>query len=328
MIDLAIIGGGPAGLSAGLYATRGGIKDVVLLEKGMPGGQITGSSEIENYPGVKDIVSGMDFMEPWQEQCFRFGLKHDMNEVMRVSKNGEIFEIYKGDGDILQSKAVILTTGGRPKRSGVKGENEFWGRGVSTCATCDGFFYKDKEVVVLGGGDTALEEAVYLARICKKVYVVHRRNEFRAAPTTIKHAKENDKIEFITPAIVEEIKGDSSGVTSVVIKNTQTEEITELPVPGIFIFVGYDVNTQVLNQGDGTMLCELDEYGSIKVDISMRTNIKGLFAAGDVRSNAPKQVVCAAGDGACAALQAIAFLQGHQANAFGFQNLKAISLTT
>ena len=311
MIDLAIIGGGPAGLSAGLYATRGGIKDVVLLEKGMPGGQITGSSEIENYPGVKDIVSGMDFMEPWQEQCFRFGLKHDMNEVMRVSKNGDIFEIHKGDGDILQSKAVIIATGGRPKRSGVKGEGEFWGRGVSTCATCDGFFYKDKEVVVLGGGDTALEEAVYLARICKKVYVVHRRNEFRAAPITIKHAKENEKIEFITPAVVEEIKGDNSGVTSVVVKNTQTEEITELPVPGIFIFVGYDVNTQVLNQGDGTMLCELDEYGSIKVDLSMRTNIKGLFAAGDVRSNAPKQVVCAAGDGACAALQAIAFLQGH-----------------
>lgn len=311
MIDLAIIGGGPAGLSAGLYATRGGIKDVVLLEKGMPGGQITGSSEIENYPGVKDIVSGMEFMEPWQEQCFRFGLKHDMNEVMRVSKNGDIFEIHKGDGDILQSKAVIIATGGRPKRSGVKGEGEFWGRGVSTCATCDGFFYKDKEVVVLGGGDTALEEAVYLARICKKVYVVHRRNEFRAAPTTIKHAKENEKIEFITPAIVEEIKGDNSGVTSVVVKNTQNDELTELPVPGIFIFVGYDVNTQVLNQGDGTMLCELDEYGSIKVDLSMRTNIKGLFAAGDVRSGAPKQVVCAAGDGACAALQAIAFLQGH-----------------
>lgn len=311
MIDLAIIGGGPAGLSAGLYATRGGIKDVVLLEKGMPGGQITGSSEIENYPGVKDIVSGMEFMEPWQEQCFRFGLKHDMNEVMRVSKNGDIFEIHKGDGDILQSKAVIIATGGRPKRSGVKGEGEFWGRGVSTCATCDGFFYKDKEVVVLGGGDTALEEAVYLARICKKVYVVHRRNEFRAAPTTIKHAKENEKIEFITPAVVEEIKGDNSGVTSVVVKNTQNDELTELPVPGIFIFVGYDVNTQVLNQGDGTMLCELDEYGSIKVDLSMRTNIKGLFAAGDVRSGAPKQVVCAAGDGACAALQAIAFLQGH-----------------
>lgn len=311
MIDLAIIGGGPAGLSAGLYATRGGIKDVVLLEKGMPGGQITGSSEIENYPGVKDIVSGMEFMEPWQEQCFRFGLKHDMNEVMRVSKNGDIFEIHKGDGDILQSKAVIIATGGRPKRSGVKGESEFWGRGVSTCATCDGFFYKDKEVVVLGGGDTALEEAVYLARICKKVYVVHRRNEFRAAPTTIKHAKENKKIEFITPAVVEEIKGDNSGVTSVVVKNTQNDELTELPVPGIFIFVGYDVNTQVLNQGDGTMLCELDEYGSIKVDLSMRTNIKGLFAAGDVRSGAPKQVVCAAGDGACAALQAIAFLQGH-----------------
>lgn len=309
MIDLAIIGGGPAGLSAGLYATRGGIKNVVLFEKGMPGGQITGSSEIENYPGVKEVMSGLDFMQPWQEQCFRFGLKHEMSEVERVSKNGNVFEIHELGGKTHQAKVVIFATGGRPKRSGVKGENEFWGKGVSTCATCDGFFYKDKEVAVLGGGDTALEEAVYLTRMCKKVYLIHRRDGFRAAPTTIEHVKSNPKIEILTPYIVEEIKGDMSGVTSVLVKNTQNNEVRELPVPGIFVFVGYDVNTQVLKQENGGMLCECDEYGSIKVDLSMKTSVEGLFAAGDVRIQAPKQVICAAGDGATAALQAISYLE-------------------
>lgn len=309
MIDVAIIGGGPAGLSAGLYATRGGIKNVVLFERGMPGGQITGSSEIENYPGVKDIVSGAEFMQPWQEQCFRFGLKHEMSEVVRVSKNGNIFHIHLSGGKVEESKVVIFAAGGSPKRANLKGENEFWGRGISTCATCDGFFYKNQEVVVLGGGDTALEEAIYLSRICSKVYLVHRRNEFRAAPTTVAHAKANEKITFVTPAIVEEIKGDSSGVSSVLIKRTDSNTQEELKVMGIFIFVGYDVNTATLKQEDGSMLCEVDEYGSIKVDLSMKTNIPGLFAAGDVRTQASKQVVCAAADGATAALQAIAYLE-------------------
>lgn len=309
MTDLAIIGGGPAGLSAGLYATRGGIKNVVLYEKGMPGGQITGSSEIENYPGVKDIVSGMDFMMPWQEQCFRFGLQHKMAEVTRISKNGEHFTITLGDGSVDEAKAVIFATGGSPKRANLKGENEYWGRGISTCATCDGFFYKNQEVIVLGGGDTALEEAVYLSRICSKVYLIHRRNEFRAAPSTIEHVKKNDKIEIITPALIEEIKGDNQGVSSVIIKHTDSGNTQEIKVMGVFIFVGYDVNTATLKQSDGSMLCECDEYGSIKVDLSMKTSVEGLFAAGDVRTKAPKQVVCAAGDGATAALQAIAYLE-------------------
>lgn len=311
MIDLAIIGGGPAGLSAGLYATRGGIKNVILFERGMPGGQITGSSEIENYPGVKEIKSGMDFMEPWQEQCFRFGLQHKMSEVSQITKKGDIFQIHQTDGSIDEARSVIYTAGGRPKRAGLKGENEFWGRGVSTCATCDGFFYKNKEVVVLGGGDTALEEAVYLSRICSKVHLIHRRNEFRAAPSTIEHVKKNEKIRIVTPAIVEEIKGDSAGVASILIKHTDSNKLEEIPAMGIFIFVGYDVNTSVLKQDDGTMLCECNEYGSIKVDLSMKTNIPGLFAGGDVRIEAAKQVVCAAGDGATAALSAIAYLEHH-----------------
>lgn len=309
MLDLAIIGGGPAGLSAGLYATRGGLKNVTLFEMGMPGGQITGSSEIENYPGVAQIVSGIDFMQPWQEQCFRFGLKHEMTQVVRVEKQGEIFEIIQADGKNIQAKSIILATGGRPKKSGVKGEEEFWGKGVSTCATCDGFFYKNKEVVVLGGGDTALEEAIYLSRICSKVYLVHRREEFRAAPSTIAHARENEKIEFITSATVEEIGGDAMGVTYV--KINHKGESKQLDVPGIFIFVGYEVNNNVLKQEDGSLLCECDELGSVIVDLSMKTSVKGLYAAGDMRIQAPKQVVCAAGDGATAALSVLAYLEGH-----------------
>lgn len=310
MLDLAIIGGGPAGLSAGLYATRGGLKNVTLFEMGMPGGQITGSSEIENYPGISQVLSGIDFMQPWQEQCFRFGLKHEMSEVLRVEKTGDIFQVIQAGDKVVQAKSVIVATGGKPKRSGVKGEAEFWGKGVSTCATCDGFFYKNKEVVVLGGGDTALEEAIYLSRICSKVYLIHRRNEFRAAPSTIEHVKHNEKIEIITPAQIEEIGGDSTGVTHTLIKfdNGTTKK---LDVMGIFVFVGYEVNNSVLRQSDGKMLCECDQWGSAIVDLSMKTNVKGLFVAGDLRIQAPRQVVCAAGDGATAALSVLAFLEGH-----------------
>ncbi|RDU58426.1 thioredoxin-disulfide reductase [Helicobacter sp. MIT 99-5507] len=309
MINLAIIGGGPAGLSAGLYATRGGIKDVVLFERGMPGGQITSSSEIENYPGVKDVMSGIDFMQPWQEQCFRFGLVHNMNEVQMVSKNTNHFDIKLSDGSTIQSKAVILCTGGRPKRANIKGEDEFIGRGVSTCATCDGFFYKNKEVAVLGGGDTALEEAIYLTRMCSKVYLIHRRNEFRAVPITVEHVKKNPKIEILTSVIVEEIYGDNSGVTGIRINNLETNEKRELNIPGIFVFVGYDVNTGILKQDDGSMLCKINEMGQVVVDLKMKTSVEGLFAAGDIREASLKQVVIAAGDGATAALSAIEYLQ-------------------
>ncbi len=309
MINLAIIGGGPAGLSAGLYATRGGLKDVVLFERGMPGGQITNSSEIENYPGVKEVVSGIEFMEPWLEQCFRFGLTHNMNEVTRIAKNGENFDIILADGQKESAKAVIVCTGGNPKRSGIKGESEYWGKGVSTCATCDGFFYKNKIVAVLGGGDTALEEAIYLARICEKVYLIHRRESFRAAPSTQEAVKENPKIEIITPSVIDEIIGNGKHTTGVKITNLSTKEKSEIEVSCLFEFVGYDVNTGILMQEDSSPLCEMSSEGKVKVDLNMQTSVSGLFAAGDIRQDSLKQVVIAAGDGAVAALSAIEYLE-------------------
>ena len=308
MLDLAIIGGGPAGLTAGLYATRGGLKNVVMFEMGMPGGQITGSSEIENYPGQAEIVSGMDLMANWPEQCQRFGLKHEMNQITSVTKDGDIFNITGVDGKKYEAKTVLMATGSVPKRAGFKRENEFFGRGISTCATCDGFFYKGKEVAVVGGGDSAIEEAVYLAKLCAKVYLVHRRDTYKAAPSTIEHMKNTVNIEEVTNVTVEEVFGDNSGVLGLRVKHKETGEVRDLPTPGVFVFVGRDVLNAPLKQEDGTFLCDLNEAGEVIVDLKMRTSVPGLYAAGDIRIEAAKQVVCAAGDGATAAVNIIEYI--------------------
>jgi len=310
MLDCAIIGGGPAGLTAGLYATRGGLKNVTMFEAGMPGGQITQSSEIENYPGFFEHgKTGMDFMDTWQKQCFHFGLKHEMKKVERVSKTGDYFTITMEGGDTVEAKTAIVCTGSIPKRAGFKGEDDFFGRGVSTCATCDGFFYKGKAVTVLGGGDTALEEAYYLSNIASDVYVVHRRDTFRASPSTVERIKRKENIHLVTDSIVEEVLGDAMGVTSVRVKNLKTEEMQTLETPGLFVFVGHDVNNSVLQDEQGEFICEMNDWGQVVVDLSMRTSVEGLFAAGDMRIEAPKQVVAAAGDGATAALQVISYIQ-------------------
>lgn len=306
MLDLAIIGGGPAGLTAGLYATRGGLKDVVMFEKGMPGGQITQSSEVENYPGVCKVVTGMELMDCWPEQCTRFGLKHEMEEVKRVKKEKN-FILELANGKEVEAKAVIIATGSTHRKAGFEGEDDFFGRGVSTCATCDGFFYKNKEVAVLGGGDTALEESLYLADICSKVYIIHRRDKFRAAPTTVQRAKNNPKIEFILKATVKKAYGDTMGLQGVIV-NQEGKEI-DLKVPGIFVFVGMKVNNEVLKQDDGSFLCRVNDWGEVVVDLRMKTDIPGLFAAGDIRIDASKQVVCAAADGATAALSALSYVR-------------------
>ncbi len=308
MLDLAIVGGGPAGLTAGLYATRGGLKNVVMYEKGMPGGQITQSSEVENYPGIEKIVTGMELMEPWPKQCMRYGLKHDMSEVLRVEKVKDYFKIILNDGREEEALSVIVCTGSTPKKAGFEGEDEFFGRGVSTCATCDGFFYKDKEVAILGGGDTALEEALYLANICSKVYLIHRRDKFRASPSTVERVKKSDKIEFVLNSKVKKVYGSAMGVEGVITVGNDGSE-RDIKVPGIFVFVGMDVNNEVLKQKDGSFLCEVNQWGQVVVDLGMQTDIEGLFAAGDIRIEAPRQVVCAASDGATAALRVISYIE-------------------
>lgn len=307
ILDCAIIGGGPAGLTAGLYTTRGGLENVVMYEKGMPGGQIMNSSEIENYPGAPGEISGMELMSTWPEQCQRFGLVHEMVNITRVSKSADIFTIHKEDGSSSQAYSVIIGTGSSPRRAGFKGEEDFFGRGVSTCATCDGFFYKGKEVAVVGGGDTALEEALFLAKLCSKVYIIHRRDTFRSAPNTIERAKKTDNIEFVLDSVADEVYGDASGVNGIKVKH-KSGEIRDIPVPGIFTFVGNDVNNQVLIQEDGTFLCETNEQGQVIVNLSMATSVPGLYAAGDMRIAAPKQVISASGDGAVAALQVISYV--------------------
>jgi len=310
MLDCAIIGGGPAGLTAGLYATRGGLKNVTMFETGMPGGQITQSSEIENYPGFfEHDKTGMDFMDGWQKQCFHFGLKHEMKKVEKVAKAGKHFTVTLEGGESVEAKTVIVCTGSTPKRAGFKGEDEFFGKGVSTCATCDGFFYKGKPVTVLGGGDTALEEALYLANIASDVYIVHRRDTFRAAPSTIERVTKKENIHLVLDSVVDEVLGDTMGVSSVRVKNVKTDELTTLETPGLFVFVGHDVNNGVLKDENGEFICEMNDWGQVKVDLSMRTSVEGLYAAGDVRIEAPKQVVVAAGDGATAALQVISYIQ-------------------
>jgi len=313
MLDCAIIGGGPAGLTAGLYATRGGLQNVTMFEMGMPGGQITQSSEIENYPGFfEHDKTGMDFMDTWQKQCFHFGLKHEMKKVERVAKTGEHFTVTLEGGESVEAKTVIVGTGSTPKRAGFNGEDTFFGKGVSTCATCDGFFYKDKPVTVLGGGDTALEEAFFLSNICSDVYVVHRRDTFRAAPPTLDRVMRKENIHLVTDSVIEEAYGDAMGLQGVKIKNTKTGDITDMANTGLFVFVGHNVRNEVLKDESGAFICKMNDWGQVIVDLSMKTSVAGLFAAGDIRIEAPKQVVSAAGDGSIAALQVISYIQEQQ----------------
>ena len=295
MLDVAIIGAGPAGLSAGLYASRMGLK-TKIFEKLNPGGQITLSSEIENYPGVCDVKSGLELMECWPKQAQKFGCEIEINIVSKIYKEDN-FKIVLSDR-VEEAKNVIIATGASPKRAGFEGEEEFIGRGVSTCAVCDGFFYRNQEVAVIGGGDTALEEAIYLSGIAKKVYLIHRRDKFRAAPATIKRVLSNDKIKILYNSKVKKVYGEQF-VEGIII-NQDNKEI-DLKVPGVFVFVGNRKNTDILKD-DKEFICKMCEDGSVCVDLNMQTSLKGLYAVGDIRANSPKQVICAASDGAIAAL--------------------------
>ncbi|GAB6045362.1 thioredoxin-disulfide reductase [Caminibacter profundus] len=294
--DIVIIGGGPAGLSAGIYSSRLGAK-TLIIEKLTPGGQITSSSEIENYPGICEIKSGFELMECWPKQAKKFGCEIVSEEAKELRiENGE-FRIVTSNNEY-KAKAVIVATGSTPKRAGIEGEEEFTGRGVSYCAVCDGFFYKDKTVAVIGGGDTALEEALYLSKIAKKVYLIHRRDKFRAAPLTQKKVFETKNIEIIFNTTVKKVLG-KEFVEGIILNSNK-----KLDVDGIFVFVGMKVNNELVKD-----LVKLKKNGEVKVDLKMQTSLDGLFAAGDIRENSVKQVVAAAGDGTVAAINAIKYIE-------------------
>jgi len=294
--DIIIIGGGPAGLSAGIYTSRLGSK-TLLLEKLTPGGQITLSSEIENYPGVCEVKSGLEFMACWPDQAKRFGceIKSEEAKELRI-ENGE-WRI-KTSKNEYTAKAVIVATGSTPKKAGFEGEAEYTGRGVSYCAVCDGFFYKDKIVAVIGGGDTALEEALYLSKIAKKVYLIHRRDKFKAAPSTQKRVFNTLNIEIIYNETVKKVFGNEF-VEGIILSSNK-----EIKLDGIFVFVGRKVNNELIKN-----ITALNEWGEVKVDLNMKTNKKGLYAAGDIRENSVKQVVAAAGDGSVAAINAVKYVE-------------------
>ena len=299
--DVIILGSGPAGFSAGIYSARGALK-TAILDINMFGGQPSNYLEIENYPGFS-LIGGFELMEKFEEHADKFGVeKFPMVEIQRISLNLEPKEIETSD-TLFKTKAVIIATGAQSKKLGIKGEDEYKGRGVSYCAVCDGAFYKDKTVAVVGGGNSALEEAVYLTKFAKKVYVIHRRDEFRADKIVQERAKSNEKIEFILNAVPVEIQGTNT-VEKIVLNNTKTNQQSILDVDGVFPYIGLTPNTEMFNG----QLAQ-NAQGFIETDINMQASILGVYAVGDVRNTPLRQVVTAAADGAVAACSAVKYIE-------------------
>lgn len=292
--DIIILGGGPAGLSAAVYAARSSAK-TAIIDKSMFGGQPSNYLELENYPGFKRI-GGYDLMESFEEHADMFGInKFPMEEIQSVTLTGDKKIVKTLNGEFT-ADAIIIATGAQPRHLGVKGEEEFIGRGVSYCAVCDGAFYKDKIVAVAGGGNAAVEEAMYLTRFASKVYLIHRRDELRADKIVQERAFKNDKLEFIFDSVVEEIIGEDT-VKSLKIKNVKTDETSSLEVSGIFPYIGILPNTELFN---GQL--NQDKGGFIVTDEKMQTSELGVYAVGDVRTTPLRQVITAASDGAVAAV--------------------------
>lgn len=300
--DLVIIGAGPAGLAAALYAGRARLS-VLLLEKAAPGGQILVTDWIENYPGFPEGISGADLMIHMVAQVNRFGVDIQTGEVISMDLTGRVKHLALNDKTIT-AKTVIIASGSSPSKLGVPGENRYLGRGVSTCATCDGPFFKDSVIVAVGGGDTAVQESLYLTRFAKKIFLVHRRDQLRAVKLLQERVKNNDKVEIIWDSTVTEIKGGAEGVEAVTVKNLKTGEESDLAAEGCFVWVGTIPNTEF---AFGHV--ELDEKGFIITNGRMQTSIPGVYAAGDVRNTPLRQVVTAVGDGAIAANEAMHFIE-------------------
>jgi thioredoxin reductase (NADPH) len=302
--DVIIIGGGPAGFTAALYTARANLNPLVI-EGFSWGGQLMITSDVENYPGYPEGVLGPAMMADFRRQAERFGAEFLTDDVTRVDFSQAPFRVWVGS-DEYRADTVIVATGASARQLGLDSEQKLQGRGVSYCATCDGAFFRDKVVVVVGGGDSAMEEATFLTRFASKVIVVHRREEFRASPIMVDRARENEKIEFVLNAVVDEVAGTDDGrVTGVRLRDTLTDEVTEIAADGLFVAIGHDPNTELFLDW-----LDHDEQGYLVTEPgSTRTNIPGIFAAGDVQDHTYRQAVTAAGSGTMAALDAQRYLE-------------------
>jgi thioredoxin reductase (NADPH) len=303
MYDVIIIGGGPAGLTAGLYTSRARLKSL-LIEKGFTGGQVMTTEWIENYPGFEDGISGAELSQKMEKQATKFGLEIMQGSVTGVSLNGKTKKVKLEDGSEHEAKSIILATGSNPQLLKINGEEEFRGRGVSYCATCDGAFFRDSDLAVIGGGDSAVEEGIFLSKFAKTVYIVHRRDELRATKVVQERAFENPKIKMVWDSVPEEIVGDATGVTSLRIKNVKTDEVSELNVQGVFIYIGYNPNIDPVKD-----IISVNDKNYVVADENMATSGNGLFVAGDVRAKPLKQIATAVGDGATAAISAEKYIE-------------------
>lgn len=301
MHDIIIIGGGPAGLTAGLYNARARL-DVLLLERLAPGGQVLTTDWVENYPGFPDGVSGFELMDKMKTQAERFGLKILSEEVakLELSEKRKVVTTTQGTKE---TKAIILASGATWKKLGIEGEDHLIGRGVSFCATCDGPFYRDQEVAVIGGGDTAVEEAIFLTRFVSRVYLVHRRDQLRATKLLQERAMAQEKIKLIWDTVPVQILG-KDGVEGIELKNVKTGSVSRQDVKGVFVFIGTIPNTELVR---GQV--ELDENGFVITDNNMETSVPGVFAVGDVRSKLFRQIATAVGEGAAASFSAEKYIE-------------------
>ncbi|MFO8058922.1 MAG: thioredoxin-disulfide reductase [bacterium] len=290
-VPLVIIGGGPAGLASAIYAVRGGI-DARVIEKAAPGGQVFITDRIENYPGFPEGISGPDLAERMRDQAKRLGADIVQDDVTGVDLSGEQKKVSLSRGEELTCDALIIATGSRPNQLGIPGEMEFWGRGVSYCATCDGNFFRGEPMAVIGGGDSAVQEATMLANLASEVYIIHRRDQFRAQEYLSQCAQEQSNIKVLWDTVVEEMEGDQE-VRSLKLKNTRTGESSSLEVSGVFIYVGVLPATEFL---EGAV--ELNEEGYIRAGEDGATSVSGVFAAGDVREKPARQIATAVGDAA------------------------------
>ncbi|WP_296145341.1 thioredoxin-disulfide reductase [uncultured Corynebacterium sp.] len=301
--DVIVVGSGPAGYTAALYTARADLKPLVF-EGYEFGGELMNTTEVENFPGFQNGIQGPDLMTEMRAQAERFGADLRADQVDSVELNGDIKKVHVGD-EVFHARAVILATGAAPRHLGIPGEQELTGRGVSTCATCDGFFFKDQHIAVVGGGDSAMEEATFLTRFGSKVTIIHRREEFRASQIMLDRAKENDKIEFLTNAVVEEVLEDGGRVAGLRIKDTQTGQESTLDATAMFVAIGHDPRSGFL---DGQVATDAEGYVTVEHPTT-KTSLPGVFAAGDLVDNYYRQAITAAGSGCRAAIDAEHYLE-------------------